>query len=58
MGPIYTIDMIKINNKNGGGIDITEDILSKLKERYQDTDNNKFFDEDIIIENSDDELTQ
>jgi hypothetical protein len=49
-GSIYTIDMIKINFKNGGGIDITDDILAKVRLKYFPANAGTMFDEDITIE--------
>jgi len=54
-GPIYTIDMIKINFKNGGGLDVTDDILVKLKKKYPQRTND-IFNEDITIDYDDGEL--
>ncbi|RKR82347.1 hypothetical protein BDD43_2523 [Mucilaginibacter gracilis] len=55
-GPIYTIDMIKINAKNGGGMDVTTEILMKIKQKYDDDYNSKIFEEDITIDYEDAEL--
>jgi hypothetical protein len=57
-GPVYTIDMIKINFKNGGGMDITDEILEKVKLKYETFDKGKVFDEDITIEYNKDELVK
>ncbi len=48
-GPISTIDMIKINFKNGGGIDVTADILTKLNEQYNSTENDKLIKQGIAV---------
>ena len=55
-GPIYTIDMIKINLKNGGGVDITEDILMKIKQKYGDSNIGEIHTEDIAIDYDEKEL--
>lgn len=55
-GPIYTIDMIKINFKNGGGIDVTDEILIKLNEKYNSSVNDEVFKDDITIDYNDSEL--
>ena len=54
-GPIYTIDMLKINRKHGG-IDITDEILEKIKEQYSPADENKVLEEDLTVEYSEHEL--
>jgi hypothetical protein len=55
-GPIHTIDRILINNKNGGGLDITEEIVQKLQLTYLGKDNESTFEEDIILEYGDEEV--
>lgn len=57
-GPVYTIDMIKINLKNGGGVDITDDILTKLVQKFGTLTNNEIFSEDITIDFDDNELVR
>lgn len=57
-GPIYTIDMLKINYKTGGGIDITDDILTKIKVQYADTDDQHIFEEDITVDYDESELVR
>lgn len=35
VGPIYTLDMLRVNSdKHGGGTDVTDDVLLKLREKY------------------------
>jgi hypothetical protein len=33
-GPVYTVDMIRINKKCGGGIDVTAEVMPKLFAKY------------------------
>lgn len=50
-GPIYTIDMLRINSeKKGGGIDVTDNVKQRLQEKYDNGDLQKVSDEDIAIE--------
>jgi hypothetical protein len=50
-GPIYTLEMLKINsNKQGGATDVTEDVLLKLQEKYTSEEAKKIADKDITIE--------
>lgn len=50
-GPIYTLEMIKINSdKQGGATDVTEDVLLKLNEKYGSDETRTIFDKDITIE--------
>lgn len=55
-GPIYTVDMLKINAKNGGGVDVTGEILIKLQDKYAHADMFIPFAEDIMIDYEDNEL--
>ncbi|MCD0490097.1 hypothetical protein LPB86_17790 [Pedobacter sp. MC2016-14] len=55
-GPIYTFDMLRMNReKRGGGINITEDVLSVLRDKYANRDLNEIFAEDILITYGEDE---
>lgn len=55
-GPIYTFDMLRMNrDKRGGGINITEDVLSVLHDKYANRDLNEIFAEDILITYGEDE---
>jgi hypothetical protein len=56
-GPIYTIDMIKINFKDGGGIDVTNDLISKIKEKYPERNNRTALTGDLTVEFNINELT-
>jgi hypothetical protein len=56
-GPIYTIDMIRINYKNGGGVDTTDELLDKIKQKYPDTKSREVLAEDLTIEFHEKELT-
>lgn len=50
-GPIYTLEMLKINsNKQGGATDVTEDVLFKLQEKYASEEAKKISEKDITIE--------
>jgi hypothetical protein len=50
-GPIYTIDMLRINSeKKGGGIDVTDNVKQRLQEKYDNGDLEKVFEEDITID--------
>lgn len=57
-GPIYTIDMIKINRKNGGGVDVTEEVLLKVREKYEGSDGDSVLAEGIVVDYGDGELTR
>jgi hypothetical protein len=57
-GPIYTVDMIKINFKNGGGIDVTEEITSKMVEKYSSFNKDEIFVEGITVDFDENELTR
>lgn len=57
-GPIYTIDMIKINSKSGGGVDVTNELIPKLTEKYIYHDAEEIFTEGITIDYNDNELTR
>lgn len=56
-GPFYVIDMIKVNARQGGGMDVTEHILAKIKEKYADAPKNIPLEEDLEIAYGDHELT-
>lgn len=50
-GPIYTIDMLRINSeKKHGGVDVTDNVKQRLQEKYDHSDLKRVFDEDIAIE--------
>ncbi|MEO3404620.1 hypothetical protein AAFN85_12005 [Mucilaginibacter sp. CAU 1740] len=57
-GPIYTIDMIKINRKNRGGVDVTDEVLLKVAEKYAEGNYDEVFAEGIVVEYGDGELTR
>jgi hypothetical protein len=57
-GPIYTVDMIKINRKSGGGIDVTNEIMSKLQFKYGGDRSDKVEDETMSVEFAPGELTR
>jgi hypothetical protein len=48
-GPIYTISMIRVNYKDGGGTDITDEVMSLLREQYPDMANGDVLTEDLKI---------
>ncbi|EHQ26215.1 hypothetical protein [Mucilaginibacter paludis] len=48
-GPIYTIDMIKINAKTGGGIDVTEDLLIKIQQQYSGSNTKEILSQDLTV---------
>ncbi len=56
-GPIYTIDMIRINLKNGG-IDIGEEIIPKINQQHPIDKHKKILTSDLTIEFSDEELVK
>ncbi len=55
-GPVYTHEMLLANSKNGGGVDITQDILIKIKKQYADANSQAILTEDLTIEFDDDEM--
>ncbi|WP_295712160.1 hypothetical protein [Mucilaginibacter sp.] len=50
--------MIKINFKNGGGIDVTEEITSKMTEKYSSFNKDEIFVEGITVDFDEKELTR
>jgi hypothetical protein len=55
-GPIYTIQGLKANKHSGGGIDITNDVFTKLISSHLDKDRSEYFDQDAVITYEDYEL--
>lgn len=50
-GATYTLEMLKINSdKQGGGTDVTDDVLLKLQEKYSFDEAKRVSEKDIIIE--------
>jgi len=54
-GPIYTIDLLRINQSKEGGIDVTEDLLPKILQKYSGLNQVQPF--DLTIEYNQNELT-
>ncbi|RZK73448.1 MAG: hypothetical protein EOO85_17335 [Pedobacter sp.] len=50
-GPIYTLDMLRVNSdKQGGGTDVTDDVLLKLREKYGEGQSENIIEGDISID--------
>jgi hypothetical protein len=56
-GPIYTIDMIRINLKNGG-ININEEVLQKINSQHSASNLKTILDCDLTITFDEHELTK
>lgn len=57
-GPIYTTEALLFHKRNKGELDITEEVLKKLKSTYSDRNINEPFERDIVIEYNREELVR